>query len=106
MLAFLAAFQVLIRLPAVMLGLKVRTKERRCSGRRKLPALQGGVFEPDYPSDVFADRGVGSARLLVDSRGPGPSFVAINQTWDQGWRARSRDLCRRLRDGGLGCRDY
>jgi hypothetical protein len=26
-------------------------------------------------------------RLEVDARGPGPSFVAINQTWDEGWRA-------------------
>jgi hypothetical protein len=29
-----------------------------------------------------------SARLDVVGRGPGPSFVAINQTWDEGWRAR------------------
>ena len=26
--------------------------------------------------------------LNVDSAGPGPSFVAVNQTWDTGWRAR------------------
>jgi hypothetical protein len=45
---------------------------------------------PGLPSPAvvsIADRGVAGAHLLVDSRGPAPSFVAINQTWDEGWRA-------------------
>jgi hypothetical protein len=27
-----------------------------------------------------------SLALEVTARGPGPSFVAVNQSWDQGWR--------------------
>jgi uncharacterized membrane protein YfhO len=43
---------------------------------------------PPAPATVtVADRTVGRVQLDVDGQGPGPSFVAINQTWDDGWQA-------------------
>jgi hypothetical protein len=45
--------------------------------------------QPPAPADVKIV-GRTPARLAIDmmARGPGPSFLAINQTWDEGWQAR------------------
>ena len=41
------------------------------------------------PADVrVVERTPLSAALEVIARGPGPSFVAVNQSWDEGWRLR------------------
>jgi hypothetical protein len=41
------------------------------------------------PADVrVLERTPVAAALEVIARGPGPSFIAINQSWDEGWRLR------------------
>jgi hypothetical protein len=36
---------------------------------------------------AVVDRAVGRVLLAIDGRGPRSSFIAINQTWDDGWQA-------------------
>jgi hypothetical protein len=46
------------------------------------------VFAGDpSPADVrITDRTPMTAAMEVTARGPGPSFIAVNQSWDEGWR--------------------
>jgi hypothetical protein len=49
-----------------------------------LPSFPG----PPAPAEVqVRERRPMHISLAVDARGPAPSFVAINQTWDTGWSA-------------------
>jgi hypothetical protein len=55
-----------------------------CVEAADLPSFPG----PPAPADVrLLERRPMRVRLEVEGRGPGPSFVAINQTWDPGWQA-------------------
>jgi hypothetical protein len=47
----------------------------------------GGLAGPPAPAEVRI-RGRQPDRIVVEveGKGPGPSFVAFNQTWDEGWR--------------------
>jgi hypothetical protein len=55
-----------------------------CVEAADLPRFPG----PPAPAEVqVVERRPMRVRLAVDARGPGPSFVAINQTWDDGWSA-------------------
>jgi hypothetical protein len=52
--------------------------------------LGPGPLAPAVVSIV--DRAVGRIQLDVQGPGPGASFVAINQTWDEGWKATIDDV--------------
>ncbi len=55
------------------------------------------VSDPPSPATVTVARRTPTRIWLdVDARGPTPSFVAINQTWDDGWRATVDDAPARL----------
>jgi len=55
-----------------------------CVDRAELGAFAG----PPAPADVqIAERTPVRLVLDVNGRGPAASFIAINQTWDEGWRA-------------------
>ncbi len=68
-------------------------------------------LEDDEASGVPASPSEGSVRILsrspvrivldVDSRGPDASFVAVNQTWDEGWAARVDGVPTRYRRADL-----
>jgi hypothetical protein len=95
--AFAAARVVIVRgdqgWVAAVRGLGEEVFQTACIDESELNAFPG----PPSPALVsVADRGVGSAHLLVDSRGPEPSFVAINQTWDEGWLATVDGVATRL----------
>jgi hypothetical protein len=50
--------------------------------------LPRDVPETPAPADVkLEERTPMRVALAVAARGPGPSFVAINQTWARGWQA-------------------
>jgi hypothetical protein len=49
-------------------------------------ALAGVPLAPAPASVRVMDRGAGRVELEVDAAQPGPAFVAINQTWDEGWQ--------------------
>jgi hypothetical protein len=49
--------------------------------------LAGFPARPDPARVVVRERRPMRLHLEVDARGPGPSFVAINQTWDSNWSA-------------------
>jgi len=54
-----------------------------CVEAEDLPSFPGAPS----PAEVrMVERRPLHVHLDVDARGPGPSFVAINQTWDEGWR--------------------
>ena len=55
-----------------------------CVEKADLPTFP----DPPAPAEVrVRERRPMRLLLEVDARGPGPSFVAINQTWDPGWSA-------------------
>jgi hypothetical protein len=54
-----------------------------CVDATELASFPGGPS----PAEVrVGARTPTTAALEVIARGPGPSFVAVNQTWDEGWR--------------------
>mgnify|MGYP007095775469 FL=1 len=51
--------------------------------------IRSGTPASVSPGEVrVVSRRATRIRLLVDARGPDATFVALNQTWDPGWRAR------------------
>jgi hypothetical protein len=52
------------------------------------PSVAAGFPDSPAPAAVtVVDRAVGRVLLAIDGRGPRSSFIAINQTWDDGWQA-------------------
>ncbi len=50
-------------------------------------ASLAGFPEPPSPAEVrLRARTPDSIAMDVQAKGPGPSFLAFNQTWDEGWR--------------------
>ena len=67
---------------ALRLGSEVR--QAAIVDRRELPAF----FNPPASATIRIKERTPMATVLdVDAQGPGPSFLAFNQTWDEGWRA-------------------
>jgi len=66
---------------ALRLGSEVR--QAAIVDRRELPAF----FNPPASATIRIKERTPMATVLdVDAQGPGPSFLAFNQTWDEGWR--------------------
>ena len=67
---------------ALRLGPEVR--QAAIIDRRELATFS----DPPAPATVRIKHRTPVATVLdVDAQGPGPSFLAFNQTWDEGWRA-------------------
>jgi hypothetical protein len=67
-----------------MVRLRDQAAHTACVDAAELATFPG----PPAPADVrVAARTPAQALIEVAARGPAPSFLAINQTWDTGWRA-------------------
>jgi hypothetical protein len=67
-----------------VVALDAGARDAVCVSRADLPEF------PQAPAPArvaVASRAPGAAALDVDAAGPGPSFIAINQTWHPGWLA-------------------